>query len=135
MVLQLWYQADRDKLSYVLENVEDLMEKSMVGEKENYTNEQINYAGYIMSGIDIGKMVTFTPGVRYERFEYTTTAKNHIQAPDAYGRYPTQGTISDTTNGHFNAQFFPMLHLKIKPLEWFDIRLAATKTASRPSFP
>ena len=27
-----------------------------------------------------------------------------------------------------------MAHLKVKPLEWFDIRLAATKTLARPNF-
>jgi TonB-dependent receptor len=42
--------------------------------------------------------------------------------------------MKDTTDGSFNENFFPMVHLKIKPATWFDIRLAFTKTCSRPGF-
>jgi len=131
---QTWYRVDQDKLNYVLGNVEDLLEKSMAGDVSDYTNKENYYAGYIMTGINFGRLVTFTPGVRYEKYEYKTTANYTELSPDNGGYYETQGYQQDTTGGHFNAQFFPMFHLKIKPLEWFDIRFAVTKTATRPSF-
>jgi len=86
-----------------------------------------------MAGIDIGEMITFTPGVRYEKNVYETTAR-WLEETIHYGPLGSQGELKDTTDGNHRDNFFPMLHLKIKPVTWFDIRLAYTKTVSRPSF-
>ncbi|MEN8230659.1 MAG: carboxypeptidase-like regulatory domain-containing protein [Bacteroidota bacterium] len=130
---KLYYAPDWEKVQYVVSEVDDLLNQIMKFEANDFTNKEHYYAGYIMSGIDFGKIITFTPGIRYEKFEYTTTAKFLVQTA-GYGPFATQGELKDTTNGHFNEQFFPMFHLKIKPVDWFDIRLAATKTATRPHF-
>ncbi len=130
---QSWFHTDFDKLEYVLDVCDDMLNKKMLGDKDDYTNTQRNYAAYIMAGIDIGEFITFMPGVRYEKYEYSTTARWFVQG-EGYGAYETQGQIGDTTAGHFSKDFFPMIHLKIKPAKWFDIRLAATKTSTRPGF-
>ncbi len=130
---QSWFHTDFDKLEHVLDVCDDMLNEKMLGEKDDYTNTQRNYAAYIMAGIDIGEIITFMPGVRYENYEYSTTARWFVQG-EGYGPYETQGQIGDTTAGHFNKNFFPMVHLKIKPSKWFDIRLAATKTLTRPGF-
>ncbi len=130
---QSWFHTDFDKLDYVLDVCDDMLNKKMLGDKDDYTNTQRNYAAYIMAGIDIGEFITFMPGVRYEKYEYSTTARWFVQG-EGYGAYKTQGQIGDTTAGNFSENFFPMIHLQIKPTKWFDIRLAATKTLTRPSF-
>ncbi|MEN8230482.1 MAG: carboxypeptidase-like regulatory domain-containing protein [Bacteroidota bacterium] len=123
-----------DRVETVMDAVYDILYRSKYDEKDNYTNSERYYAGYIMTGIHIGELITFTPGVRYERLDYTTTAKYLELTGDSGGPYDLQGYLQDTTAGHFNEQFFPMFHLKIKPLKWFDIRLAATKTVTRPEY-
>jgi len=130
---QSWFHTDFDKLEDVLDVCDDMLNVKMIGDKDDYTNTQRNYAAYIMAGIDIGEFITFMPGVRYEKYEYSTTARWFVQG-EGYGAYPTQGQIGDTVAGNFSEDFFPMIHLKIKPTDWFDIRLAATKTLTRPSF-
>ncbi len=130
---QSWFWTDFDKLEYVLDVTDDMLHEYMAADKDDYTNSQRNYAGYIMAGIDIGDYITFMPGIRYEKYEYSTTARWFIQG-EGYGPYDTQGQIGDTTASHFTENFFPMVHLKIKPTKWFDIRLAATKTLTRPGF-
>jgi len=130
---QSWFWTDFDKLEYVLDVCDDMLHGYMAGDKDDYTNTQRNYATYIMTGIDIGDFITFIPGVRYERYEYSTTAKWFVQG-EGYGPYATQGQIGDTTASHYSEEFFPMIHLKIKPAKWFDIRLAATKTLTRPAY-
>ncbi len=128
-----YYLPDFDKVNEVADVVDDLLNPMMYADIGDYSNSERYYAGYIMVGIDIGSFITFTPGIRYEKYDYTTTAK-WSELGVAYGPYGTQGFIEDTTAGHFNEQFFPMIHLKIKPTNWFDIRLAATKTMTRPGF-
>ncbi|MCK4992408.1 MAG: TonB-dependent receptor, partial [Bacteroidales bacterium] len=130
---QSLFHTDFDKLDYVLDVCDDMLNEKMLGDKDDYTNTQRNYAAYIMAGIDIGEFITFLPGVRYEKYEYSTTARWFVQG-EGYGAYETQGQIGDTTAGNFSENFFPMIHLQIKPTKWFDIRLAATKTLTRPSF-
>ncbi|MEN8229497.1 MAG: TonB-dependent receptor [Bacteroidota bacterium] len=128
-----YFFPDFNKVKTVLDNSEDLLIILMTQDVNDYTNSEKYYAGYLMSGIDIGKYITFLPGVRYERYDYITTAKYAIV--EGYGvDYNNQGYITDTTAGNINAQFYPMMHLKIKPTKWFDIRLAATKTVTRPPF-
>ncbi|MEN8156831.1 MAG: carboxypeptidase-like regulatory domain-containing protein [Bacteroidota bacterium] len=129
--LDYYYAPDFGFVEEVLDNVDDKLNQNLAWEAGDYTNSERYYAGYLMAGFDIGKMITFTPGVRYENNSYSTTARRVI-ITDAGGSIEHQGSMKDTTAGHFNAQFFPMMHLKIKPVSWFDIRLAATKTATRP---
>lgn len=131
--LKTYMAPDFDRVRIAANAVEDLLNKRMSTDINDYKNNEQYYAGYVMAGFDIGQMITFTPGVRFERHDYETTAK-WSSLTIGYGPYETQGIIRDTTAGHFYEQFYPMLHLKIKPLEWFDVRLAATKTTTRPGF-
>ncbi len=130
---QSWFRTDFDRLEYVLEVCDDMLFENMAADKDDYTSSQQNYAAYIMAGIDIGEVITFIPGVRYEKYDYSTTAKWFVPG-EGYGPYDIQGQIGDTTASNFREDFFPMIHLKIHPTDWFDIRLAATKTLTRPSF-
>ncbi len=130
---QSWFWIDLDKLKYVLDVCDDMLHGYMIGDKDDYTNTQRNYATYFMAGIDFGEFITFMPGVRYERSNYSTTARWFLQG-EGYGPYLTQGQIGDTTASHYTDDFFPMIHLKIKPTKWFDIRMAATKTLTRPGY-
>ncbi len=130
---KLYNTPDYDKVIFVEKALENKLGQILNLDKDNYTNHEQFYAGYLMTGIDIGKIITFTPGVRYEKNTYSTTAK-WIEESINYGPLTTQGEIRDTTDGFHNTHFFPMVHLRIKPLKWFDIRMAYTNTVSRPGF-
>ncbi|MEN8230092.1 MAG: TonB-dependent receptor [Bacteroidota bacterium] len=128
-----YFYPDFDKVEIVLDTMQDLLLQSMPGDAYDYTNRERYYAGYMMAGIDIGEYITLMPGIRYEQYDLTTTAK--YVTLNGYGKlYKDQGSIRDTTAQNINDQILPMVHLKIKPTKWFDIRLAATKTLTRPGF-
>ena len=99
-------------------------------ERNDHSGSEDTYAGYIMAEINVGADLKFIPGVRYEHFESEYTAARSIQGfssafiSDSY----------DTTTTRKNYHFFPMIHLKYQPLEWFDIRAAYTHTLTRPSY-
>ncbi len=75
------------------------------------------------------------PGVRYEQ---TNTFYNAF-----FGRVPQLDTdidadqvvLRDTTSEQSYGDWFPMVQLRVRPTNWFDVRLAYTRNAVAPGFP
>ncbi len=130
-----YFFPDFDKVEFVYNRMKPEFNRMhrTSSELDQYDNTEKLYAGYIMTQMKIGQYFTFIPGVRYEHYEYETTARKYLEGQGSAYDYP-QGIITDTTNGHYNAHWFPMVHLKFKPLEWFDVRIGYTKTLSRPGY-
>lgn len=99
-----------------------------------YTAQEDIIAGYLMTEINIGSWAMIMPGVRYEYTtnNYSSKFGNPFNSEDGEGE--SIGGLTDTTGGQNYAEFLPMVHVKLKPLDWFDIRLAYTKTLSRPDY-
>ncbi len=99
--------------------------------KDDYRGEEHYSAAYFMSEIKVGRSLIFIPGIRYEKnnTEYTGVRGNAQTKLEHVGY-----THDDTTTTRVNDFFLPMIHLKYKPVDWFDLRLAYTNTISRPNF-
>ncbi|MEN8157389.1 MAG: TonB-dependent receptor [Bacteroidota bacterium] len=97
----------------------------------DFSGNENYYAGYLMSEINIGRSIKFTPGVRYEHNATDYTAANGITTiifPERFYNHV------DTSATRENGFLLPMIHLKYSPVDWFDLRLAYTKTMSRPTY-
>ena len=108
--------------------------------RESFQNDY-NYtrdfkAFYLMTTLNIGKYITFMPGIRYEKFNFDYTAYNIIVRDRAW--YPgdqSYYSYSKVTWDSTKAEtWFPQIQLKIKPVDWFDLRLAATKSIIYPDY-
>jgi TonB-dependent receptor len=89
-------------------------------------------SGYAMATINLGSMVRVIGGVRVENENNDYTSKF---APDIAGYLTYDPSEVADTSASYNASYIlPNFHLRFKPFEWWDLRLAATKTLSRPSF-
>lgn len=99
-------------------------------ERDDYQNRENISAGYIMAEINLGQQVTLIPGVRYENENTRLTAK-YAENRGYGGRL---SSVRDTTATRNQGLWFPMIHLRYKPTNWFDVRLARTRTVSRPSY-
>jgi TonB-dependent receptor len=101
-------------------------------EAEDYTGTETIYASYLMSEINIGKWLMLMGGVRTEetRQQYNSVSATQDDEDPVSGgtRIVNQGL----KQGY--REFLPMAHIKIKPKEWFDVRLAYTQTLARPDF-
>jgi TonB-dependent receptor len=89
-------------------------------------------AGYAMATMDLGRMFRLIAGVRLEKEDndYETTF-----APDIAGFYRyDKSELSDTAASFSATYVLPNFHLRFKPVSWWDLRLAATKSLSRPDF-
>ncbi len=89
-------------------------------------------AGYIMTQIDIGSFLMILPGVRYERTHIDATGRvGMVNTPEDEGLLDEE-QVRDTTAVVRYREWFPMIHVRVKPTDWFDIRLAYTKSISYP---
>ncbi|MEN8191668.1 MAG: TonB-dependent receptor [Bacteroidota bacterium] len=97
----------------------------------DYSGNEYYYAGYAMAELNIGKYIKLIPGARYEKNKTVYTGVRGVTdltlQEFVYDRH-------DTTMTRINEFLLPMIHLKVSPLDWFDIRFAYTQTLSRPSY-
>ena len=92
-------------------------------------------AFYVMAELNWSKYITFTPGIRYERFHYIYTADSTYEraaqtvlGSQAFDYKPIHW---DSTKAE---TWFPQIQLRIKPTDWLDIRLASTKSIIYPDY-
>ena len=97
--------------------------------KDNSVTENY-YAGYLMGELKLGKMVTLIPGARYENVNYDMYAwwveRRLMEGLEIPGH--------DTTATRQNDMILPMVHLKIKPIDWLHIQASYTQTIFRPNY-
>ena len=98
---------------------------------EDYVAGETVNSVYLMAEINWKQIVTFMPGFRYEKTitDYTTNVVN----PNTTSLV-MKSALNDSTGGRKYGNFLPMFQLKIKPVEWMDVRLALTKSLSRPNY-
>ncbi|MEN8137198.1 MAG: TonB-dependent receptor [Bacteroidota bacterium] len=89
-------------------------------------------AGYVMAEVNLGSKIKVIPGVRYEN--NTTEYTGVYGETDIAFREKVYNNVRDTTVVRNNAYFLPSIHLRVKPIDWFDVRVAYTHTLSRPSY-
>jgi len=99
--------------------------------KDDYSGFEEYKAAYLLTQFNIGKKITFIPGIRFENnhTEYTANRGDNTFS-DSYTGY----FFHDTTITRNNSFLLPMIHLKYKPTDWLGIRLAYTHTLARPSY-
>ncbi len=123
----------RDMMKVVRQSNElDTYHQNDVSSKANdYSGTEFLGAGYIMTDLNIGSMVTVIPGVRYEQLRTSYYGIQGDSRPrDAEFRYKHTDTTIVRTRGHW----LPMAHVRFKPVKWFDVRFAYTNTLSRPDY-
>src|SRR4030042_3107492 len=86
-----------------------------------------------MTEVNLGRVVTFIPGIRLERTYLKYDAYIADAVSESENMYaPVE--FKDTTAKNLYYNFLPQIHLRIKPTKWFDIRLAYTNTLSRADY-
>jgi TonB-dependent receptor len=102
--------------------------------KDDYKGHEDLYAAYVMGEFRFGKMVTFIPGVRYDYSYVDYTAYKGEDIPESYDASNPEIIVEEQSADFKQDYFLPQIHLKFKPVPWFDARLAYTQTLSRPDY-
>lgn len=100
---------------------------------EIYVAGEAISAAYAMTEINLTQRLMLLPGVRYEHTstEYTSVWGRAVSGEDGQGGIAGR---RDTTGGQNYGEWLPMMHLRYRATDWFDVRLAATRTLSRPDY-
>jgi TonB-dependent receptor len=94
-------------------------------------NEKVT-GTYAMFKLNAWRLITFIAGVRYEVENNEYSAKF---APRVLGVFESQSAqVKDTVSNYKKEYWFPNAHLKISPVEWIDLRVAVSKSISRPDY-
>jgi TonB-dependent receptor len=98
---------------------------------EDYDAGETVNSVYFMTEIKWKQVITFMPGFRYERTitDYQTKVIN----PNV-SNVRLSGAANDSSGNRKYGNFLPMVQLRIKPVDWMDLRMAFTKSLSRPSY-
>lgn len=111
-------------------NQQDILNEDRTSWVNDYALSESVTAGYMMMKLNIGSFITAIPGIRFEQSVNDYTGKySRLQE-----RYGSDGFIVDTSTSTAYGEWLPHLHLRIKPANWFDIRLSAAKTLARPNY-
>jgi TonB-dependent receptor len=130
--------AERNRSFYNMfkDSVQYVVNEAWSGNNDYDIDENI-YAGYAMAKFNYKQLLTFIPGVRFEAVDNDYLAHTFIAEYGTPGPIVRKGQdfhVFDTTSTITYQDWMPMLHFKIKPLDWFDTRLSLTRTIARPDF-
>jgi TonB-dependent receptor len=125
---------DREQIAGIYDNYLEEWEYFIgAGAKDDYKTDESIQSYYLMSEINIGKYITFIPGIRLEKTYLDYDAYIAESIPSGTNRdEPVE--FRDTSASNSYHHFLPQIHLRIKPTNWFDIRLAYTNTLSRADY-
>ena len=132
--LNVDYALNRNVVSNFYNTNKDLYANIMTTMIQNdYKGHEESYAAYFMTELNVGKWLTFTPGVRYD---YTYMKYGGYSGDNIPSDLTKETTVAYTWTDNSNryGYLLPEIILRLKPLSWFDLRLAYTTTLSRPDY-
>ena len=110
----------------------------------DYTAIENIYAGYVMADLSLGSRLSIVGGVRYEHSDNTYAAYQNLNYNESLSSdgqsILTTGSIDWKTSTQNYGELLPMVNLKYQILKsednsnGLDIRLAATRTLTRPDY-
>jgi TonB-dependent receptor len=114
----------------VMSAIDSLWRRNVGNYFDEYEALERITAGYAMAEIRLGRRLTLIPGFRFENtfLDYagvSGTRRNNE---------PWRVVKTDTSATNSTGEFLPMVHLKWEFIDGLALRLAATKTLSRPNF-
>jgi len=127
---EFWPSAIESKIRDWKNNHMDELKPNPDTKHTEYSSLERVSAAYIMMKLNYKDLLTVIPGIRYEYSD------NEYQGyySTITGANGVQGYYKPTSSAKQYGELLPSVHLKIKPLTWFDLRLSAAKTLTRPDF-
>ena len=127
---EFWPSAIESKIRDWKTNHTSELKNNPSTKHEEYSSTERVSAAYIMMKLNYKDILTFIPGLRYE---YSNN-EYHSYYSTVKGANGLQGYYKPTESTKEYGELLPSVHAKIKPLSWFDIRISAAKTLTRPDF-
>jgi TonB-dependent receptor len=126
--------VDRDELMFLTNAVvlDSMYRTSAYADIDDFELTERVSAAYIMAEINLGPDLMILPGLRYENTHANMTGREATIAADDVEPDLEEPTITDTTATNTYGRWFPQMHIRYKVTDWFDVRVARTRSISRP---
>jgi TonB-dependent receptor len=125
---------DENKVEAFRNNYADYYVVDATKDLSDYEAGEDITAGYGMTGLTLFDRVDIIAGVRYERTQNSYKSVFGSPRVDEDGNVQNVTGLVDTVGSRVTEHWLPMVHLKVEMTEWANLRLAATKSLSRPNF-
>ena len=102
-------------------------------DNEDYQADESITAGYAMTEINSEKFM-FLGGLRLEYFNGDYVGFETAAGADDEDDVEAEINVIERTNNIWYLEPLPMFHARYKFTEWFDVRVAATRTLNRPNY-
>lgn len=129
-----FYLADIAKMKRYEELAENSGYYSLDGRESaqyDYDYKRDLFAYYTMAELNIGDYVTLYPGIRFEKFKFdysSFSTERFGPNPEDFRNDPIEADFLEGEN------WFPQMHVRVKPTDWLDIRMASTKSIIYPDY-
>lgn len=118
--------------NYELPNGLKIYENDPLADLKDYKAGETITAGYLMSELNMGSLIKLVGGFRIEK---TDIDYNSIfGTPEIGDDQQSVGGVKDTLGAKSYTEILPMIQMKIKPLNWMDVRVSIAKALSRPDY-
>lgn len=125
---------DENKVEAFRNNYADYYVEDPTKDLSDYEAGEDIFAGYGMTSLTLFDRVDLIAGVRYEKTQNFYKSVFGSPKVDEDGNIQDITGLVDTVGNRSYEHWLPMVHLKVDLTEWANLRLAATKTLSRPNF-
>lgn len=122
-----------NRVTEVLSDSGEILRYSIPSLGNDYNGVERYQAGYVMGEFKLGKIFTFIPGIRYEQ-EYTKYNGWRFRETTPNNMQGDPGELEELESVRSHDFWLPMFHLIAEPTNWMKIRLARTKSLSRPDY-
>ncbi len=99
---------------------------------QDYFASETIYSTYAMTELHFKRKLMIMGGVRLEHT--VTSYQGRSGIPRVRDGFEPSIDFQDTVGTNSYTEILPMVHLRYKVTDWFDIRVAATKSLSRPIY-
>jgi len=125
---------DAGKVDDFRNNYDDYYSVDASKDLGDYEAGEAITAGYGMASLNFYKRIDLIAGLRYEETRNSYRSIFGTPQVDEDGNVTNTTGLVDTVGNRVLDQWLPMVHLKVDLLDWANLRLAATKSLSRPNF-
>jgi len=122
--------VDRSAMGEVYERVGGRYFQTPFADMADFRMQEDITAGYAMMELNLGRRLMILPGIRYEH----THTDYDAHKGEADNIRSEIGFLSDTSSTQSFGQWFPIVHVRYRFTDWLDLRLARTRSLSRPDF-
>lgn len=129
-----FYTPRLDMMRRAQEGLRSAMFRGAWAGLQDFEAEEQIVAGYVLTELNLGQRIMLLPGVRYEHTRTSYDAFFGTVPSSTTTEEDQQFVLRDTTSQQSFGNWFPMVQARVRPTDWFDVRMAYTRTQSRPDF-